>query len=129
MKKTIKVVTVINGEPKLCEIKNELKELQSIVGGYIEIPFISEKLQNMGIDIIINEEGKLMGLTPSFAVMKGEQLIDLICGNVIFTSHDENGNQKSLTKEQFLYVTELVNKRVILGNEKENMCDCGIINF
>lgn len=42
------------------EIKNELEDLQEIVGGYIEIPFLSREFNDNKIDVIINEEGKFI---------------------------------------------------------------------
>lgn len=127
--KEIKVITVKDGTPKVEKIMDDLKTLQGIVGGYIEIPYISEQLANKGIDIIINEEGKLEGLKPSFVVVgKGGEVIDVICGNVIFTSHDKKGNQQGLTKSQFIYLLDVVNTRGIIemGEEEYN---CGIIKF
>lgn len=128
MKNMIKVVTIENGVAELKQISNELEIFQGIVGGYIEIPFISEKLHDKGIDIIINEEGKLEGLEPQLVITKGNEILDLICGNVIFTGNDKKGNQKSLTKEQFIYVKELINTRSIIGFGDE-IIDCGTIEW
>ena len=106
----ITVMVIRNGVAKIEKVENTLKTFQELVGGYIEIPFISSKLCEKGIDIIINEEGKLLNLKPSFVVMDGDKLIDVIHGNVIFTSRDSYGNQKSLTKDQFDYICKLLSK-------------------
>lgn len=48
-------------DPQRVEIGNELGVLQQIVGGYIETLRISDN----GI-LVMNEEGKLLGLEPNF---------------------------------------------------------------
>ena len=53
----MEVLVLSDGKLEAKDIKNTLEELQKIVGGYIEIPFLSKKFFEHGIDIIINEEG------------------------------------------------------------------------
>ena len=61
----MKVLVLSDGEFTTKEIGNNLEDLQNIVGGYIEIPFLSQKFLEHDIDIIINEEGKFIDeLTP-----------------------------------------------------------------
>ena len=124
----IKTLIVSNNTLELKTIENNLHKFQERVGGLIETPFVSHKLYEKGIDIIINEEGKGLDLKPSMVVMNEGKIIDIIHGNVIFTSHDNYGNQKSLTQEQIEYIVELVTKRVKfeLGEERKKL-DCGII--
>ena len=54
----MKVLVLTDGEFITKEITNSLEDLQTIVGGYIEIPFLSQEFLAHEIDIIINEEGK-----------------------------------------------------------------------
>ena len=60
--------------PEVKEIKGDLNEMQSIVGGYIEAFNITDDIL-----CVCNEEGKLMGLAPNF-VFNG----DMIVGDVFF---------------------------------------------
>lgn len=62
--------------PEMKDIPNELHELQSIVGGYIECINITDN-----IVCVCNEEGKLMGLKPNFIFGN-----DVIVGDVFFCS-------------------------------------------
>ena len=48
-------------DPRSIVIPNELKVMQQLVGGYIETLRISDN----GI-LVMNEEGKLLGLEPNF---------------------------------------------------------------
>lgn len=54
-------------------IRNELTQLQALVGGYIEtVPVDGEML------LLVNEEGKLQGLPANFAYGQ-----DVLCGTVV----------------------------------------------
>lgn len=97
----MKVLVLENGTFEQREIKNTLEALQKVVGGWIEIPYLSHKFAEEGIDVIINEEGKLIGLEPQIAVCdKDLRLLDLVVGNVLFASHDKEGNTIGLTETQ-----------------------------
>ena len=63
--------------PEVVEIKNDLKELQTIVGGYIEIVGF-----NPGLLLICDEEGKLKGKKPN--IKYGDS--DYIAGTLIITA-------------------------------------------
>lgn len=105
----MKVLVLSNGELKAQEIGNDLEDLQKIVGGYIEIPFLGHKFRDNGIDTIINEEGKLIeGMKPEIAIVDEDRgnILDIIYGNCIFTSHDEEGETIGLNEEQIQIVTE-----------------------
>lgn len=58
--------------PEACEVENSLKALQAEVGGYIEsFQFTSD------CTLLINEEGKNLGLTPNLYVL-GELLVGTV---------------------------------------------------
>lgn len=115
----MQTIILSNGELKLQNIKNTLEELQGIVGGYIEIPFLSRVFKDNDIDVIINEEGKYIeGLKPEIAIVSGGngQILDLVYGNCVFASHDEQGNTVSLNDEQIKIIKAEL-KNVILTNQ------------
>ena len=90
----MKTLILNNGELAQKDISNTLEALQEIVGGYIEIPFLSQVFFENDIDIIINEEGKFIeGLKPEIAVIKKgtNNILDLVYGTCIFASHDDQG--------------------------------------
>lgn len=107
----MKVLVLTNGKFETKEIQNELEDLQKIVGGYIEVPFLTETFRNNGIDVIINEEGKFIeGLRPEIAIVDKDtnRVLDVVMGNCIFASHDEEGETVALTEEQYkIVMTEL----------------------
>ena len=105
------------------EINKErtLEDLQKIVGGYIEIPFLSERFYAEEIDIIINEEGKLIEeCKPSIAVVrKGtDEILDILYGNVVFASHNYEGETVGLTERQEEIVLEELETEATLSNNK-----------
>lgn len=118
----MKVLVLSDGKFETKEITNELEDLQKIVGGYIEVPFLTETFTKNGIDVIINEEGKFIeGLRPEIAVVdkNTNQVLDVVMGNCIFASHDEEGETIPLTEEQYrIVMTELRMVSVLTyGNE------------
>lgn len=67
------------GQPTVIqEVENSLKALQELVGGYIEPVCLPG-----GICMIVNEEGKLLGLEPNFPLER-----DLIVGTAVFVGVD-----------------------------------------
>lgn len=90
--KTIQVYVKRPGEkPKLKTIENELKTLQSIVDGYIEIVTLTKDLV-----IICNEDGKLLGLDYNCRIL-GEDFV----GPIIFAGKRgaELASLKPLTRD------------------------------
>ncbi|MCX8075235.1 MAG: DUF3846 domain-containing protein [Clostridia bacterium] len=76
--------------PEVKKIRKQLKSMQDIVGGYIEIVPYKEAI------IVCNEEGKLNNLEPNVNLDK-----DYIAGSFFIVGDDEkNGDFKSLTDEQ-----------------------------
>lgn len=117
----MKILVLSNGELKVQDIGTELEDLQKIVGGYIEIPFLSKKFFEHGIDIIINEEGKLIdGLKAEIAIVSEERgtILDIVYGNCVFASHDEEGNTIALTEEQVEIVNNELETVIELMNRK-----------
>lgn len=74
-----------NEAPVMCNIKNELAELQSIVGGCIEVtqPFADN------VVVICNEEGKLLGLPENRAFYDFRGVLrDVIVGTFLIAGLD-----------------------------------------
>lgn len=120
----IKVAVLENNKLEVKEIENNLKTLQEIVGGLIEIPYISDKLSDNGIDIIINEEGKLIdGLRPEIAIVnkKTSDVIDLVFGTCIFASSDNEGGTIGLSEEQIGILFEMFKENVLLTSMKDGV--------
>lgn len=104
------IVKEPNKTAKIQFIESGLEELQNIVDGYIEYPYI-EQFHKKGIAIIVNEEGKLLNLDPSIALNHKGKMIDYFCGNVIFVGSketEEGTENDSLTDEQINFIKKYV---------------------
>lgn len=89
------------------EIDNKLETLQELVGGYIEYVEI-----DYGVDMIINEEGKVMDLEYNL----GATLLyrathfgsDYICGNVIIVRTNEQGENDNLQDDDIEGIKNII---------------------
>ena len=95
--KRIKALMIEPGKhPCVVELTNDLDSLQKAVSigapdqGLIEFVYIEDN-----VSILCNEEGKLIGLEPNRRL--GE---DILCGVFYVVAENNNGDLKSLTKEQ-----------------------------
>ena len=65
-----------NKAPELREIGDDLKDMQAIVGGYIEAVYFDDP-----VALVCNEEGKLIGLPVNrFLWHAHTEYVDPICG-------------------------------------------------
>lgn len=81
------VLRIHDGHTEPIEIENTLEALQAAVGGYIEVVPLTARLC-----VICNEEGKLLGL-PVTAALVGDigQLYDTLHGDLIVCRTTEDG--------------------------------------
>lgn len=117
----MKVMVLSNGELKQQDIGTGLEELQKIVGGYIEIPFLSRVFRDHAIDMIINEEGKFIeDMKAEIAIVDEEHgnILDIVYGNCIFASHDDEGETIGLNEGQIEVVEKELETIIELMNTK-----------
>ena len=93
----IKAIEKLPGKnAQVVMIGKELEDLQELVGGYIEFYDLTDT-----ISIMVNEEGKLMGLPFNFYV---DQMLcrypERIVGNAYIVAIDNEGDLRSLTDEE-----------------------------
>ena len=108
----MKVLVLSGGKLREKDIENTLEALQKEVEGNIEIPFLNETFNRNKIDMIINDEGKFIeGMKKEIAVLRknSSEVLDIIFGNCIFTSHDDEGDTIGLNEEQIKIIKEELN--------------------
>lgn len=103
-------------------VKNELESLQTVVSedapyhGLIECLNITEGGDEGSIDIICNEEGKLLHLKPCRRVA-----FDVICGTFLVVGADEDtGEFVSLTDKDFKKYLEKFKDPETISEEEVN---------
>lgn len=90
--------------------ENAYEVISQAVGGYIEVVQLTPKLF-----MYLNEEGKLLNLeinrfaTEAFWQRFG-MLSDVIVGDVVFASHNEEGEVVSLENEEMQFIERIVGK-------------------
>ena len=97
-----------DGNAAVKDIKGDLKSLQTEVGGLITLANYYAELENNGIDIYADDEG-LLKVDPKTTLIitdKKNRMKVLMClvGNLIFVSHDDEGNTLGLTDEQIAFI-------------------------
>ena len=119
MSKDKVIVRCQNEDFKVEKVDNlNLEYLQSKVGGYVELVGWCDELLNLNIDMWINEEGKYIeGLIPTFIVVnKKDEILDLIMGDVVFTSSDKKGNTIGLNDIQAQSIKRIFKRTAVLNN-------------
>lgn len=86
-----------------CDIENTLKAKQNFVGGTIQVISLND-----AVDLICNDEGKLIGLPPNRALLYGvsklDTVYDFIAGNCLCVRHDDEGNFTSILDEDLAVI-------------------------
>ncbi|MDO4500868.1 MAG: DUF3846 domain-containing protein [Erysipelotrichaceae bacterium] len=91
----------VNERPKVISIEDDLDEYQRIVGGFIDFIQIDD---DEDVNVIINDEGKLMGLDINKLIYHNNDLIDVLVGNLLVVGVDNlTGNVVDLPKEKIDY--------------------------
>lgn len=99
------VIKEVGEPPRVEEVENELATFQSLVGGYIEVLSMGD-----GVGLIVNEEGKLIGLPVNFGLG-----YDTINGTAVFVAFGNDGEFKDLTD---LQIDTIMSSFYVRGEEE-----------
>ena len=113
--KTIKALMIEpNKHPYAVELNNDLDSLQKAVSigapdqGLIEFVYLGAN-----ISLMLNETGKLLGLTPNRRL--GE---DILCGVFYVVAENEDGELMSLTPAQKEHYSQMFWDPDVIGNDE-----------
>lgn len=90
----------VNQKPRLIDMPNTIEAMQSLVGGYIEFIDFSKGLNDLGVNVIVDEDGMSNNKLPSVIMLEEGREV-LLYGNVVL-SGNKNGDFASLSNEQIL---------------------------
>ena len=97
-----------DGNANVKDIKGDLKSLQTEVGGLITLANYYEELEMYDIDIFADDEGLLKADPKTTLIIIDKKnrmkVLTALVGNLIFVSHDDEGNTTSLTDEQIDFI-------------------------
>lgn len=91
---------------KVVDIDGSLQSLQDLVGGNIEM--VSGVILGLppGVDVYVNEEGKLLDLFPNLALRSQGKVFDVVLGTAVYASHDDVGEVIDMHEELHPFVQE-----------------------
>ena len=97
-----------DGNAGVKNIKGDLKSLQTEVGGLITLANYYEELENHGVDIFADDEGLLKPNPKTTLIITDKKnrmkVLTCLVGNLIFVSHDDEGNTLGLTDKQIAFI-------------------------
>ena len=97
-----------DGNAGVKDIKGDLRSLQTEVGGLITLANYYEELDAQGIDIFADDEGLLKNNPKTTLLVTDKKtrikVLTSLVGNLIFVSHDDEGNTLGLTDEQIAFI-------------------------
>ena len=97
-----------DGTAGVKDIKGDLKSLQTEVGGLITLANYYSELENNGIDIFADDEGLLKADPKTTLIITDKKnrmkVLTALVGNLIFVSHDDEGNTLGLTAAQVVFI-------------------------
>ena len=106
------IVKMVDGKAELSfkevETDNTLYLMYDEIGcDTIDIPFVSNAYRENVIDVVIDDNGKLVDEPELTALIinKRAEVIDTICGTYLLTTHNYKGDTVSLTDEQVDYIS------------------------
>ena len=89
-----------------------MKTKQDYVGGLIQVLTIED------IDIICNDEGKLMGLLPNRALLdESGEIIDIFVGNILAVRHNEEGEFTSILSDDIRTINKYLKPLFRVGTK------------
>lgn len=93
----------------LVDIDNTLEAKQEYVGGLIQVLCIN------GIDIICNDEGKLMGL-PVNRVLLDEKnnILDIFVGNILCCRHNDDGDFTDISPDDIETIERMLKPCILI---------------
>ena len=115
-----------DGNADVKEIKGDLKSLQAEVGGLLTLANYYEELVENRIDIFADDEGLLKADPKTTLIITDKEnrmkVLTALVGNLVFVSHDDEGNTLGLTDEQIVFIKDHLKQLFFFSpNGKMNM--------
>ena len=115
-----------DGNAAAKDIKGDLRSLQKEVGGLLTLANYYEELVEKRIDIFADDEGFLKADPKTTLIITDKEnrmkVLTALVGNLVFVSHDDEGNTLSLTDEQIVFIKEHLRQLFFFSpNGKMNM--------
>ena len=115
-----------DGNAAVKDIEGNLKSLQTEVGGLLTLAPYYEELEMYDIDIFVDDEGLLKADPKTTLIITDKEnrmkVLTALVGNLIFVSHDDEGNTIGLTDNQIKFIEDHLKQLFYFSpNGKMNM--------
>lgn len=90
------------------DYKDSYSMLKENVGGTLEVISYIQCFQEKNIDLWIHDEGKLLDLLPTIALLDKEQIVDVISGKIVFAKANEEGETIPLDDSDIFFIKSVV---------------------
>lgn len=95
------------------------EELNGAVGGWIERVTFNRELQENGIDVWIDEEGKLKSLTTTVVIESVMTCVEVLAGPLVFTGNKGDGESYALTDYQIECIKNVLSRVALFGEDRK----------
>ena len=115
-----------DGNAAAKDIKGDLRSLQKEVGGLLTLANYYEEFAENRIDIFADDEGLLKADPKTTLIITDKEnrmkVLTALVGNLVFVSHDDEGNTLGLTEDQIMFIKEHLRQLFFFSpNGKMNM--------
>ena len=115
-----------DGNAAAKDIKGDLRSLQKEVGGLLTLANYYEELVENRIDIFADDEGLLKSDPKTTLIITDKEnrmkVLTALVGNLVFVSHDDEGNTLGLTDDQIKFIKDHLKQLFFFSpNGKMNM--------
>lgn len=86
--------------------------LKENVEGCIECVSFIKDFRKKGIDLWINEEGKLIDLLPTIAILSDEEIVEILNGNIVFARVNDEGETLPLNDDDIEFIRKTLTKKI-----------------
>lgn len=111
------------------DYKSTYALLRDNVEGSIEHISWIKAFDERGIDLWINDEGKLIDLDPTVALFDDGNIVEVLNGNIVFSRYDSDGKTLPLTDEDITFIKNYMNKTSGVIRYISNITGTELINW
>lgn len=111
----MKIITKKAGMPYKVEEREklELEDMQELVGGLIEHIYIGEE----GVDLWCNDEGKVLNMPPNLLLVRDEEILDMVQGDIFFAASDVEGEITGLDDKMIDAIEKRFGEMAVLTDD------------
>ncbi len=88
------------------DYESSFQLLRDNLEGNIALANYDQKLNERGIDIWVNDDGKLLNMAPTVLIASKDGPVDILVGNVIFARSSQQGETLPLNNDDISFIKD-----------------------